>query len=66
MAVFKRDGVGKVLIGKGKVAMPFFDANTASRTSIGKKGDTAVWAIRTVDTAGTIGRLRGVSVGRTG
>ena len=62
MAVFKCDGAGNSLIGKGDISVAFLDSNTSSSTFVGEEHDTTIRAISTVDSScaisGFVGNVR--------
>ena len=66
MAVFKCDGAGNSLIGKGDISVVFLDSNTSSSTFVGEEHDTTIRAISTVDSSCAIsefvGSIRGQSL----
>ena len=66
MAVFKCDGAGNSLIGKGDISVAFLDSNTSSSTFVGEEHNTTIWAISTIDSScaisGFVGSIRGQSL----
>ena len=64
MAVFKCDGAGNSLIGKGDISVAFLDSNTSSSTFVGEEIDTTIWAISTIDSSCAISGFVGIIWGR--